>query len=161
LPTRLDKGLAISTAPIHSPSEKLLVQFRKHIRKACAPNAQLQPEASPGLARISEPGESFAIKVSCPLGAAYWFSDRRIVLETDDAREVVRYANIRRVYWMFSDLRERYENAMERSGLEGAMAIKRDHYGRIEIEATNGKVVLENLGQAYAPTLAFFRWLER
>jgi len=114
------------------------------------------------LAQITEPDEGFIVKVSAFPDIAYWFSDRRVVVQVPHGfNELIRYSAITRAHWMFGDLRDRLTEAAERSGGEGISQIKQAHFDRIELETDGGIVVLEGLGQSYVPALKFFGWLNR
>ena len=100
------------------------------------------------------------MKVVRRLGGAYWFSDRRVLVESNGIiKEQVRYQRLRRAHWMYKDLSERIKLAVVQSGEEGVTAMKRDHFDRIELELDRETVVLDGLDQAYWPTLHFFWWL--
>jgi hypothetical protein len=52
-----------------------------------------------------EPAETLIVCVNGSRGGRYWFSDRRIIAQgAHDLSEILRYAALLRVYWMFKDL---------------------------------------------------------
>lgn len=139
--------------------QRLRIQFRKSIAKGYAPGVELDPSPTPRLAQVREPGETYIVKIPTA-GRVYWLSNRRILAETQtESQELVRYNDVRRVHWMFSDLRERWVHAANHG--DPVTDIKMAYYDRIEIETTEETAVLEGLGQAYSPALSFLQSLTR
>jgi hypothetical protein len=142
-----------------SVPEKLRIQFRKSLRKGHVTNAVMEPAVSPRVERTAESGESFIVKVDRTKGGSYWFSDRRLVRDDDsEVRELFRYDAVRKAHWMFKRLWKDPKELMRASQMA---SFKQDHYDRLEIETREGLTVLENLGQAYWPTLHFLWWITR
>ena len=132
------------------------MRFRKYAARGYAANVTLDPALPVLLARVAESREAFIVKISASSGGVYWFTDRRILHETQTkVEEMARYCNIRHAHWMFSNLRERWERG------EAVTEMKQQHFDRIEIETETAKVALEGLGQAYLPALAFLQTLTR
>lgn len=75
--------------------------------------------------------------------------------ESDGIRELLRYKAVQRIHWMFKDVWK------DPRMLSQPGELKREYYDRLEIETPGSLVVLEGLGQAYAPILSFFDWIVR
>jgi hypothetical protein len=139
-----------------SVPDKLRIQFRKSLRKGHVTNAVLDPVLSHGIELTAEPRESFIVRVDRTKGGRYWFSDRRVMREDDaGVNELLRYDAVERVHWMFKTFWEDSERAAR------MIQTKLNHYDRLEIETREGPAVLENLDQAYWPTLHFLWWIKR
>lgn len=133
---------------------KLRIEFQKDIRHGFVKNACLDPVASSIAAQAAEPGENFIVRVDSTKGGHYWFSDRRVLQEESDGiRELLRYRAAQRIHWMFKDVFK------EPRMLSQPDELKRKYYDRLEIETPGNLVVLDGLGQAYAPIFNFFQWI--
>ena len=135
---------------------KLRIQFQKSIRHGFVKNACLDPITSSIAAHAAETGEDFIVRIDPKNGGHYWFSDRRVLREESDGiRELLRYKAVQRIHWMFKDVWK------DPRMLSQPGELKREYYDRLEIETPGSLVVLEGLGQAYAPILSFFDWIVR
>lgn len=133
---------------------KLRIKFQKSVQKAFVTNACLDPEIHGVVKQAAEPDEDFIVRVDPKQGGHYWFSDRRVLCEdANGPRELFRYRSLRRVHWMFKD------SWKDPRMLSQPSELKRKYYDRLEIETPENLVVLEGLGQAYAPILSFFQWI--
>jgi hypothetical protein len=139
---------------IQTVEDRLRIRFRKYAARGYTANVTLDPPLPVPLTRVAEPREAFIVKISASPGSVYWFTDRRILHETQTkVEEMARYCDIRHAHWMFSDLRQRWERG------EAVAEMKQQHFDRIEIETETATVALEGLGQAYSPALAFLQTL--
>ena len=133
----------------------LRLQFLKSLRRGYAKNAELDPEVALSIVSGAEDNETFDVRVDSTKGDRYWFSDRRLLRENaDGVYELLRYAAVTKVHWMFKDSRLQLSNHET-----NAVELKRNHFDRLEIELLDGLVVLEGLDQAYDPLFRFFRWI--
>lgn len=137
-----------------SIERKLRIQFQKGIRTNNVTNALLDPVPSAPVQEPFERDEICVVRVSLEPGGQYWFTDRRILHEYQNVRELVRYRAVKRVHWMFKDAFKGKGSVAE------ARNLKLKYHGRLELETEHGLVVLEGLGQAYLPLFNFFRWIK-
>lgn|GEM_PF-5125324 len=137
-----------------STERKLRIQFKKAVQKGTVTNALLDPMASASVEQAIEPDEKLIVRVDLKQSGHYWFSDRRVLYENvHGIHELVRYVAVRHVHWM---LKDKFKDP--RFLAEGPK-FKIKYYDRLEIETEHGLVVLEELDQAYVPTLSFFQWI--
>jgi hypothetical protein len=129
---------------------KLQIQFTKALRKGFIKNAQMHPTVPEIVVQYVEDEERITVRVDARTGHTYWFTDRRVLLQTESSLcQVFRYDEVKRVHWMAKD---RFHTA-------NPIAMKRNHYDRLVLETGQSEVVLEGLEQAYVPTLSFLQWI--
>jgi hypothetical protein len=69
---------------------------------------------------------------------------------------------LRRVHWMFRDFDYRFRRAFKSPNpQEEITRMKAAHYDRLELELSNGELVLEHLGPAYRLVLEFLCFVIR
>jgi hypothetical protein len=136
--------------------EKLRAQFRKSLRKGYVQNAQLDPTLSGIVAQFAEDQEGFIVRVDHSKEGRFWFSDRRVLFESEDVHELFRYDCVLGVHWMFKNLWDRIK-AEPKSGDH----LKTQYFDRLEIDLGDRICVLDGLEQAYSPLYEFFKWMLR
>jgi hypothetical protein len=147
-----------------TPEKWLQIQFKKKLRRGFSDNAELSPPVDVQVIGSAEAGETFLVRiVATNSEKSYWLTDRRMLVQSEGSvAALFRYGDLRRVHWMFRDFDYRFRRAFKSPNpQEEITRMKAAHYDRLELELSNGELVLEHLGPAYRLVLEFLCFVIR